>query len=282
VLLIEMFPFGRRQMRFELLPLLKEARSSSNPPTIVTSLRDVLTGIEKPEKRAWMVRTFEAYFDLLLVHGDPSFLRLEESFAEALQLGRSLRYTGYVAAADRTEGQPAECSPSGEVLISAGGGAVATPLIESALQAHGLCSLKTRPWRLLVGEQAGSPGLAALQARAPKGVTVEPLRPDFPQLLGRAALSVSQAGYNTVMDLLLARKPALLIPFAEEGEGEQSFRTRRLAAKGLAQVLPASDLTPKSLAEAMERAFAAGPPPPAPLNLKGAEKTAETLQKLLL
>lgn len=282
VLLIEMFPFGRRQLRFELLPLLEATRKDAAPPAIVTSLRDVLTGVEKPEKRAWMLETFEKYFDLLLVHGDPAFLRLEESFPEAAALRQKTLYSGYVAAADRSQGTADRCDTFGEVLISAGGGAVAAPLIAALFEAHALTSLKARPWRLLVGERAGSIGLAALQARAPAGVTVEPLRPDFPQLLAGAALSVSQAGYNTVMDLLLARVPALLIPFAEGHEGEQSFRARKLEALGLLQVLPASNLTPQKLATAMERAFAAGRPPPAPLNLKGAVKTAEILKDLLL
>ena len=282
VLLLEMFPFGRRQMRFELLPLLEAARAAAHPPKIVSSLRDVLTGVEKAEKRAWMVKTFRRHFDLLLVHGDPDVLTLEESFADAAALSGSLRYTGYVAAADRTQGESGGYNSSGEVLISAGGGAVAAPLIAALFEAHASSSLKERPWRLLVGDKAGSASLAALRARAPAGVNVEPLRPDFPRLLAGAGLSVSQAGYNTVMDLLLVRVPALLIPFAEGQEGEQNFRARRLAQRGLLHLLPAEDLNPQALAAAMAKAFAAGPPAKAHINLKGAEKTAEILQELLL
>jgi predicted glycosyltransferase len=41
---IELFPFGRRQMRFELLPLLEAARARSPRPWIISSVRDVLGG----------------------------------------------------------------------------------------------------------------------------------------------------------------------------------------------------------------------------------------------
>ena len=43
-LVIELFPFGRRQMRFELLPLLDAAVGRTRRPVIVSSVRDVLGG----------------------------------------------------------------------------------------------------------------------------------------------------------------------------------------------------------------------------------------------
>jgi predicted glycosyltransferase len=42
VLLIETFPFGRRLLRFELLPLLDAALGSCRRPHIVCSVRDIL------------------------------------------------------------------------------------------------------------------------------------------------------------------------------------------------------------------------------------------------
>ena len=48
IVLIEAFPFGRRQVRFELLPLI-EAIAATNPrPALVTSLRDILQRRSKP------------------------------------------------------------------------------------------------------------------------------------------------------------------------------------------------------------------------------------------
>src|SRR3989441_12957595 len=45
VLLIELFPFGRKKFANELLPLLEEARIARRPrPVVVCSLRDILVG----------------------------------------------------------------------------------------------------------------------------------------------------------------------------------------------------------------------------------------------
>ena len=78
VLLIELFPFGRRQMRFELLPLLAMATQSAKRPLIVCSVRDVIQS--KPEREAEIAECFEHYYDRLLVHGDPRVAGFERSF----------------------------------------------------------------------------------------------------------------------------------------------------------------------------------------------------------
>ena len=63
-LVIELFPFGRRQMRFELLPLLDAALARSPRPLIVSSVRDVLGGGQSDPARAdQMLAVFERYFD---------------------------------------------------------------------------------------------------------------------------------------------------------------------------------------------------------------------------
>src|SRR5690606_12408511 len=91
---------------------------------------------------------------------------------------------------------------------------------------------------LIGGPNMAAEDAAALAAMAPARARVERFRPDFASLLARARLSVSQAGYNTVCDLLVAGCPALLVPFAAGGETEQGLRARRLAELGLARVLP--------------------------------------------
>ena len=51
VLMTEQYPFGRRQMRFELIPLLEAAmrdRAEGDGPAIVCSLRDILTTHKQP------------------------------------------------------------------------------------------------------------------------------------------------------------------------------------------------------------------------------------------
>jgi predicted glycosyltransferase len=119
---------------------------------------------------------------------------------------------------------------------------------------------------------------AALKA---PGVQVERFRSDFAALLASAKVSVSQAGYNTVGDLLVAGTRAVLVPFAAGGETEQTERANRLAAAGRAVVLPETDLTAQALAAAIETAWL-GPDPatlPVPL-VDGARRSADVIFSL--
>ena len=70
------------------------------------------------------------------------------------------------------------------------------------------------------------------------GVTGRALpAPTFRPCWRRCRLSISQAGYNTLIDLVQAQAPAVLVPFAAAGEQEQSLRAARMAASGAAVVV---------------------------------------------
>ncbi len=291
-LVVELFPFGRRQMRFELLPLLEAARASRPRPQILCSLRDVLTDQRNPEKTAWMLDTFARYFDLALVHGDPDFLPLERSFPQAAEIAEKLRYTGYVVAempapgADERAGAGAGAGVGwGEVIVSTGGGAVAAPLVEAALGARALSPLDAVTWRLLVGPNTPEAEFQDLAARAPAGFVVERARPDFRALLARARLSISQAGYNTVLEVLAAGIPAVVAPFAAGSETEQSLRAGLLAERGALTVVDEAALGPETLAAAVRAALARDArgrgPRLAGLDTSGADKTAQIVRERL-
>jgi predicted glycosyltransferase len=285
LILIELFPFGRRQMRFELLPLLEAAHAARPRPFVATSLRDILNRQSKPEKAAWMIETFGRFFDLALVHGDRSFIGLEESFPDAEQISDRLLYTGYIVRP--REGRADQVQPPSEVaevLVSAGGGAVGGHLLETALAARDLTNLRARPWRFVAGPNLPEVAFQRLRQAAPRNVTVERSRSDFPRLLAECHLSVSQAGYNTVMEVLSFRKPAVLVPFSGDGESEQTLRARLLAKAGCCEVVDEKDLSPEKLAEAIDRAAggkAGGGIPPPNIDLDGARNTATILKRIL-
>ena len=271
--ILEMYPFGRRQMRFELLPLLEAARAVVPRPLILSSLRDILAKAPTAERATWIAAQIEASFDAVLLHGDPRFVTLEDSFPGAAAFRDKLVYTGYV-----TEPAPliAGQERSG-VVVSAGGGAVGEALIEAALAARPLSIFQSEPWTVLVGPNFPEARLAALAAERQENLTVARAHPGFLELLSRASLSISQGGYNTVMDLLRSGPKAVIVPFAAEGEAEQSMRARLLEKSGAAVVLDERALTPAVLAEAMERAAAGASPQSLSLDLDGAAATAEWL-----
>jgi predicted glycosyltransferase len=273
VLMIELFPFGRRQMRFELIPLLEAARARSRRPLIVCSARDLIQW--RPTRELEMLDYFERYFDRLLVHGDPAVARF--NFGLVGRINDRLHYTGYVV--EKSSGKSG--LGADEVLVSVGGGAVGQALLTAAVDARPLTSLRDHPWRLLAGVNAPESSVASLRQRAGPGVIVERSRQDFTSRLANCVLSVSQAGYNTVMETLSARARSVMVPFAGGGEAEQTMRTRLLVARGLAEMVEEGSLDARSLAAAIERARARPRPSPGDIDLGGAEATARLLRQWL-
>lgn len=273
IVITELFPFGRRQFAFELEPLLIEARARG--ALTVCSVRDILVAPPKPERLLEMLERAERLFDRILVHGDPDLVPFEETFPHTERLKDKLAYTGYVV----EEAAPAKGQDGlGEVIVSAGGGAVSEPLLCAAIAARPLCVAgKELPWRLLCGAGLGADLIADLQAKAGDGLIVEEARPDFPGLLHRARLSVSQAGYNTVMDVLSAGIPGVVVPYAGGLESEQTLRARRLEERGVLQVVDEGKLTPQALAAAIDKALATSPEALAGLATNGGAETPRIL-----
>jgi predicted glycosyltransferase len=195
------------------------------------------------------------------VHGDPAFIPLEASFPAAAQIADRLLYTGYVGGAKppTAAARGKNSVGGGEVLVSAGGGAVGGALLATALEARRRGCLADLGWRLLAGPNLPPAEFAALAARLPNGVVLERFRADFPELLRCCRVSISQAGYNTVLDILVARAAAVVVPFAAGRETEQQLRAERLAARGVLEMVDERELSPARLAAAIERAIIARP-----------------------
>ncbi len=154
---------------------------------------------------------------------------------------------------------------AGEIIVSTGGGRVGERLLETALDAGARMAAAavsagktpTR-WRLLVGQHLPEAQFQAVARRAMDHIVVERARTDFRALLARAELSISQGGYNTMMEVLAAGCRAIVVPFADGGEGEQTLRCRLLAERGLLAMLTEEHLDADSL-DALVRQAMAGP-----------------------
>ncbi len=274
--LIELFPFGRRQFRFELLPLLDNIAKKI---PVVCSVREVLVGRVKPSRDIVITEIIQDYFDHIFVHGDAAVIPLDATFPLVNQFKDKISYTGYVTdgdtgAIDGNEGR-------GEVIVSTGSGAVGENLLRQALAARPLSAAADLPWRLLAGGYLPVAVFDDLVANAPDGVTVEWARADFRDMLPNAALSISLGGYNTVMDVLSARCRAVIVPFADGDEGEQTYRAREFARRGLLHMLEAEELSAENLAETINSALETGAKSAIDIDLTGAETTARMVKDIV-
>jgi len=276
ILLIEMFPFGRRALRGELLPLIERAKAQG--AQAICSVRDILVEKHRPEREAEMVETARRWFDAILVHGDPDFIAFDATFARARELADLIRYTGYVVEDVSTSG----AQGTGEVIVSAGSSATGELLLRTALAAREHTSLKNATWRLLAGQGLPEAVFEELVETAGPGVIVERARPDFTTLLANCALSISQGGYNTVMEVLATGARAVLVPYAGGHETEQTLRAKLLAERGLVRQIPENDLSVSTLVNAIEIASMDGPSGQLRIDRSGAQKSAEFLASRLI
>lgn len=277
VVITELFPFGRRVLADEFLALVGAAKVLRPCPLIAASVRDILVAPAKPGRVADAHQRLARFYDAVLVHGDPDLVRLEASWPVDDRLRALIRYTGYVDAG----AAPPEVADQDRdgIVVSGGSSAVGLGLTEAALGAARL--VPDRSWQVLLGAGVDRGDEDRLRALAPFNAVVERARPDFRDLLARAALSVSQAGYNTAVDVLATRVRAVFVPFEAGRETEQRLRAERFAARGWGRMLPEADLSADTLAAGVADALAAPRPSVTPPRLDGAEATVAIVEELL-
>ncbi|WP_119303092.1 glycosyltransferase family protein [Dongia deserti] len=275
IVLLEMYPFGRRQFRFELLPLLDSVGAQFPKPVVAVSVRDILVDKGRMDRAREAVDIVNKHVDLVLVHGDPALTRLDLTFPLASEIADKTVYTGFVVErpivvdsfADRADG---------EILVSAGGGAVGFPLLSATIRAKKLTRHRHRVWRIVTGANLPAEERKELDRLAfgDPDIVIEGFRADFASLLTTCQLSVSQGGYNTVMELIATQCPAVIVPFAEGGESEQTMRGRMLMERAVLSMVDPEFLTGGTLAAAID---AVRPPAALELNLDGARQSAAEL-----
>ncbi|RJQ63421.1 MAG: glycosyl transferase [Desulfobacteraceae bacterium] len=284
--IVELFPFGRRSFAFEIEPVLRAIRERRLPACYVAcSLRDILVERTKNwdayEKE--VVNRLNAYFDALIIHADPGIIRLEETFSKAAEIKIPVFYSGFVA--QRIEPgarlrirRSLNLSDGGSLLVaSIGGGKVGFPLLQAVITAFQSLSPDEPDWHLVLftGPFMEEEAFQVLYAQATSRVEVLRFSTDFPSYLAAADLSVSMAGYNTCMNILAAKIPALLFPFNQNRE--QRMRAERLKEIGAVEILEECDLERGRLIERIRSASSKKWRISKPVELEGALQSARWL-----
>lgn len=272
----ELFPFGRNKFKNEVLNLIHTARAANPMVHVSCSIRDIL--VEKKdsiERELKMVRLVEENYDAVFVHSDPQILRFEETFSQAHRLQEKLCYTGFVTETPKATNL---AERRREVLISMGGGVVGDELVLAALEI--MPSLPEYRFRVAPGPYASVELKKTLtdKAAANPQLRIETFLHNFEEELSQVALSISLAGYNTMMNILNTRTPALVYPYM--ANIEQNLRATRMAEQGLLSVIYEKDLNPAALLTKVQNQIK-HQWPALEVGLKGAEQTSKLLLKFV-
>ena len=288
IFFIELYPFGRRAFRFELIPVLDFITQNHQIKCkVVCSLRDIL--VEKTDTAKYERRVIDAlnkYFDAVLVHSDPELIRLDSTFSRVGKIKIPVVYTGFVTPVPDPEKvqvfrQNTRLDKNGTLIVaSAGGGNVGAPLLKSVIQAYQqLPENKNIMLNVYTGPYMDKEDRAELHSFSSTRIKVEEFTNDFVSLLGAADLSVSMAGYNTCMNIVAASVPAIVWPFGQN-------REQRARAEKIAQFIPMTILEDEDLAilaftailkkylGMQNKEFKAG------LNIQGAFNTAKWIRSI--
>jgi len=277
ILIIELFPFGRKYFQFELLPLLRSIRTEKLPVMVVCSLRDIL--VEKKDQISYENRVIDIlnnYFDLVLIHSDPHLIPLDKTFQHLKKINIPLEYTGFV-----TRKAPATDSKASQGLIVASGGGsnVGRDLLAASIRAVQQLESANLHLRAFMGpyiENGDRDFLTELAAKDSR-ISLRPFSANFLSELVKADLSISMAGYNTCMDILSTGVKALVHPFPQNRE--QRTRAKKLEELGILDVLESLEVDYLSSRILTKMRAKESPVLPDMIQRNGAVKTVGLVEK---
>lgn len=285
VLIVELYPFGRKAFRFELDPVLAGIRDGRLPSCrVICSLRDIL--VEKTDVDAYedrVVKTLNHGFDALWIHADPRLVRLDETFSRVKAISVPVVYTGFITPKPPPDGRSRIFGMLGMpehrrlVVASAGGGKVGGPLLAAAAEAFRRLDGNGR-LEIFTGPFMPAESVRNIESLSDENVHVSEFTSDFLSFLAAADLSVSMAGYNTCMNVMAAGCPALFWPFSQNRE--QRLRVARLARFRGIRMLTDSDLAPRRLAGLMAAHLMEKRREPT-IDLEGAQTSARWLASFM-
>ncbi len=184
-----------------------------------------------PERDEETVRLVNAHFDRVLVHGDPAFAALGDSFPLADRIADRVVYTGLVCGAP--PGAPDERF---DVVVSAGGGAGGGRAGAGRGRGGGAAARDGVAGRVITGPNLPQEEFDGLAALAPARVSPDAVPHRLYRACCRSRGCRSRRRATTRWATCLqAGCRALLIPYSADGETEQGDRAARLERIGRAR-----------------------------------------------
>ncbi len=257
VFLVDHMPHGALG---ELLEPLAELRRSRPQTKIILGIRDIL-GAPEVIRRQWesegAFAAIAEFYDAVCIYGSSDLFDAASEYQFPHAVRSRAQYCGYVCR-DEAQVNPEDKAllPSNGrraekfVLITGGGGADAAYMMDRFIDA--VRRLKNEiPFQAFI---ATGPFVHKDQRKLLRQksqglpITVGRMEGDSIRYFRRADLVVSMAGYNTISEIMLFRKNALVVPRAGPS-AEQTIRTRLMSERGLFATIAPQALTGENMAE---------------------------------
>ncbi len=274
---VDRLPLG---LEGELAPALRALRASGCK--LVLGLRDIENDPVEV-RRTWgpdLREAIRTLYDLILVYGPsaPALDAIDCLDWDADSLPVPVHHVGYVGNG-ASDSRPVDL-PGKYVLATVGGGSDGYAVLATFIEAVRLRALPC-PALVVTGPLMPQHDAERLERLAAGlAVHVSRFRPNLDALIAGACAVVSMAGYNTVAEVMRARRPALLVPRVVP-ISEQLLRARELGRRGLQDVLHPSELSAPTMRAALDRLLARPRPPFDEESYRGTERTAELLTGLI-
>jgi predicted glycosyltransferase len=286
VFLVDHMPHGAMG---ELLPALEALEQAGIPTQNVLGLRDILDSPEVTINR-WQIEgaydVIERYYARILVFGMQDVYDVAEKYQLPESMVKKLYYCGYVSNLEhdrnayniRARYLAGQSADTRLIVVMAGGGADAFPMMSTLIEALPK-GLEEQPCVLTVITGPFMPVelIADLERRAGR-LPIHMLEAvtDTLSYISAADLVIAMAGYNTSVEILRMKTPAILIPRAGPS-AEQRTRARLFAEKHWVDTIDPDELTPENLAQRISSHLLhpSGNKPSALPNLSGAAVAAK-------
>jgi len=236
-------------------------------------------------------KRFERYlrelYDKILVYVDPVILDLKNRYSLLPEISRKMLYTGYIS---RTSTRPRErkCRQERDtikVVAATGSGAIGYSVLVVVLKAIALAERQDWNVTIVTGPYMEGSQVDDLRRRIatlpdPARVELQQFLPDLPHFMTTADLFIGRGGYNTLVDIVSAGCPSIIIPY-ETDMSDQLEHASLFARHGHVSILRERHLTPENLSRMIRQTLSSFPPKTTiEIDLEGADRAAAYILEL--
>jgi predicted glycosyltransferase len=284
VMLVDHAPVG---VEGELWPVFQAIGQSPHRPRLVLGLREVIDEAARVRAdwdrlRVWSA--LEDVYDRVLVYGDRRVLTTADELGLPARWPGKVHFTGYLgdsALAERDDAGSGSSSPS--ILVTPGGGGDGAAVLDAYVGFLERCRPGHFRSIIVTGPFCPSDRRLELEERLcalDHDVELLDFVDGLDALLRRADGVISMAGYNTTVEILSARVPALVAPRTKPRR-EQLIRALRLSAIGELDLLRPDSETTEQIARFVAEVVAGASIKARRVHLDGRAEAARSLGQLL-